>query len=406
MKLHALALAAALSLPVFPALAADPPGKAPGRIDAKPVPALNRLTIGFIGTDDPPATPLSFLDPLIRDGGRQGARLGVQDGNTTGRFLKREFILAEGREADVPGLLAQGVRVIVADLPADALLRVADLAAAQGAVVLNARARDDGLRNAQCRANLFHTIPSRRMLADALGQYLVTRRWTSWFLVTGAGPGDKPYADAIRRTAKRLGAKIVEEKDWTFDVGHARTDDGFSNERDVVATFTRGADHDVLIVADEEGAFGDYLSHRTARPRPVAGTAELVPTSCSRVFEQWGGTQLQNRFQALAGRIMTERDYAAWVAVRAVTEAAVKVPGGDVAAVLTALRDPGFTLAAFKGQALSFRGWDGQLRQPILIANPRLLVSVSPQDGFLHQRTPLDSLGDDEGESGCTARGR
>lgn len=390
--LRVLSLALVLLLGL-PSLAADPPKQA--------APAMTRLAIGFIGTDDPPATPLSFLDPVIRDGALMGARLGIQDGNVTGRFQKRDYVLAEGREADVGTLLGQGVRFIIADLPADALLRVADKAAAAGAMVLNVRARDDGLRNAQCRANLLHTIPSRRMLADALGQYLVTRRWTSWFLITGSGPGDRPFADAVRRTARRLGAKIVEEKDWTFDVGHARTDDGFTNERDVVATFTRGADHDVLIVADEEGAFGDYLSYRTARPRPVAGTAELTPTAWSRVFEQWGGTQLQNRFQALAGRVMTERDYAAWTAVRAVTEAAGKTKGGDAAAVAAVLTAPDFTLAAFKGQALSFRAWDGQLRQPVLITSPRLLVSVSPQEGFLHQRTPLDSLGDDEGESLC-----
>ena len=36
------------------------------------------------------------------------------------------------------------------------------------------------------------------------------------------------------------------------------------------------------------------------------------------------------------------------------------------------------------------------MRQPILLAAPRTLVSVSPQEGFLHQRTPLDSLGFDE----------
>ncbi len=389
--LRALSLALALCC-ASPVLAADPAAKPAAMA------AVTRLSIGFIGTDDPPATPLSFLDPVIRDGALMGARLGIQDGNVTGRFLKQEFALKEGREGDVTALLDAGVRFIIADLPADALLRVADKAAAKGAMVINVRARDDGLRNAQCRANLLHTIPSRRMLADALGQYLVTRRWTNWFLVTGPGPGDRPYADAIRRTAKRLGAKIVEEKDWTFDVGHARTDDGFTNERDVVSTFTRGADHHVLIVADEDGAFGDFLSYRTARPRPVAGTAELTPTAWSRVFEQWGGTQLQNRFQALAGRVMTERDYAAWTAVRAVTEAAGKARGADVAATL---KDPGFTLAAFKGQALSFRPWDGQLRQPVLITSPRLLVSVSPQDGFLHQRTVLDSLGDDEGESLC-----
>jgi hypothetical protein len=41
------------------------------------------------------------------------------------------------------------------------------------------------------------------------------------------------------------------------------------------------------------------------------------------------------------------------------------------------------------------------MRQPVLLAGPRSLVSVSPQEGFLHQRTPLDTLGFDEPDSQC-----
>ena len=63
------------------------------------------------------------------------------------------------------------------------------------------------------------------------------------------------------------------------------------------------------------------------------------------------------------------------------------------------MRGDEFELAAFKGQGLTFRRWNQQMRQPILLATPRMLVSVSPQDEFLHQRTPLDTLGFDEPES-------
>ena len=62
---------------------------------------------------------------------------------------------------------------------------------------------------------------------------------------------------------------------------------------------------------------------------------------------------------------------------------------------------PEFTLPAYKGVSLSFRTWDQQLRQPILIVQPRAMVSVSPEKGFLHQRTPLDTLGFDQPESTC-----
>ena len=48
--------------------------------------------------------------------------------------------------------------------------------------------------------------------------------------------------------------------------------------------------------------FAEYLPYHTWDPRPVAGTAGLVPVTWSRVHEQWGGTQMQRRFEKLAGR--------------------------------------------------------------------------------------------------------
>jgi len=375
---------------------------------ARPAPAADTIRIGFIGLDEAPQQSLSLVDPLIRDGGLQGALLGIRDNNTTGRFLGQRFELvpatvAEGADpADTArALLAQGVRLLVADLPADALLAAAALPEAAGALIFNARDKADRLRRADCRPNLLHTMPSHAMLADALGQYLSARRWMDWFVVQGQGPGDQGFADALRRTARRLRADIVADRPWTFDVGHRRTDDGFTNERDVVKSFTQGPDYDILLVADELDRFGDYLSHRTHRPRPVAGTQELVPTNWSRAFESWGATQLQNRFQELAGRPMAERDHAAWAAVRAVGEAATRTKSADPAVLAAFIRGPDFALAGFKGQALSFRPWDGQMRQPVLIGNPRMLVAVAPVEGFLHPRTPLDTLGDDEPEGLC-----
>ena len=55
-----------------------------------------------------------------------------------------------------------------------------------------------------------------------------------------------------------------------------------------------------------------------------------------------------------------------------------------------------FALAGFKGVPLSFRLWDGQLRQPVLLATERSLVAVAPIDGFLHQKNALDTLGFDQ----------
>jgi ABC transporter substrate binding protein (PQQ-dependent alcohol dehydrogenase system) len=366
------------------------------------------VAIGYIGRQEPPREPLSFVEPVLEDEGLQGAQLALKDNQTTGRLLGQNFTLEEviveedgDPAASARELLGRGVRLIVSDLPADALLAIADLPEASDALILNARARDDGLRRDRCRANVLHTIPSRAMLADALGQYLVFKRWTRWFLVEGPTEGDKKYADAIRRTAKRYNAKIVEDKPWTFETGNRRTDSGAVNERDVIQGFTQVSDYDILIVADEEDQFGEYLTDRTARPRPVAGTQGLTPTAWSRVTENWGGTQLQRRFERQADRSMTERDYTVWLAVRTVGEAATRTNSADPKTIEGFIRSPDFALGGFKGQPLSFRPWDGQMRQPVLIANPRMLVSVSPQEGFLHPVTELDSLGDDKPETQC-----
>jgi ABC transporter substrate binding protein (PQQ-dependent alcohol dehydrogenase system) len=98
---------------------------------------------------------------------------------------------------------------------------------------------------------------------------------------------------------------------------------------------------------------------------------------------------------------MTERDYTAWLAVRIVGEAVVRTGHNDAASVRAYILSDKFEVAGFKGQGMNFRAWDLQLRQPILIAGPRALVSISPQEGFLHPKFLTDTLGFDAPESRC-----
>jgi ABC transporter substrate binding protein (PQQ-dependent alcohol dehydrogenase system) len=367
------------------------------------------IRIAIITQERDPILPVSPLDREIRDEGLAGARLGIADTATTGRFTKQRFVLVErvipkdGNPADTIRVLeAEGIRFVVADLEAPALLAAASDEKAREMLIINARAADDELRNGSCRANVLHTVPSRAMLADALAQYLMAKRWRRWFLVAGNRSGDKLLAEAFRRAAKRFGAQIVAEKDWTFKLGHAGTDTGHVTLQSEIPVLTQVADHDVLVVADEANEFGDYLPGRTALPRPVAGTHGLLTTAWSAVSEQWGATQVQARFEKSAGRRMGAVDYAAWAAVRAIGEAAIRSRSSDPSAITAYLGGPDFILSGFKGQGQSFRPWDGQMRQPILIAGPRLLVSVSPQAGYLHRGSELDTLGTDREESRCS----
>jgi ABC transporter substrate binding protein (PQQ-dependent alcohol dehydrogenase system) len=382
---------------------------APASSQGTAAPATVRMA--YVSQSVERAEPLSLLDRIPTDEGAQGARLAVADNKTTGQFTQQDFALEEAvvpAGGDVAGafrsLFAAGHRLFVVDLPAAQLLAVADLPEAKDALIFNVQARDDALRGAQCRANVLHVVPNRAMLADALAQYLALKQWTRWFLVSGTGEGDKLFAEAIKRAARKFGARIVEERSYDGGSTARRTDTGHAQIQKQMPVLTQGAEHDVVVVADESDLFGEYLPYRGFRPRPVVGTQGLVPTAWHRTHEQWGGTQLQNRFEKLASRPMTERDYAGWLAVRAVGEAATRTMKADADSIAAFVRSDAFGLAGFKGQRLTFRAWDGQLRQPVLLAAARVLVSVSPQEGYLHQRTELDTLGFDQPESQCRRR--
>ena len=366
------------------------------------------VQIGWLSQAVKRTLPLSYLDQPRQDEGVQGARLGVADNDTTGHFTGQSFTLIEAivpENGDVAAglreLVAKGIRLVVTDLAAPELLSDAGVPEAAGITFFDAGSADDRLRGEDCRANILHLLPSRAMLADALVQYLVAKRWQNLLLVVGHGEGDHQFASDIRHAALKFQARIVEEKPWTFVPGARRTDTGHFAIQAEVARFTQGISYDVLVVADEEDEFGDDLSYRTFDPRPVAGTQGLVPTAWARPHEQWGATQLQERFLHQAKRWMTDRDYAAWMAVRAIGEAATRSKSTDPAAILAFMRGDRFELAAYKGARLSFRSWDGQLRQPVLLADARSLVSVSPQPGFLHQFSELDTLGIDKPETKC-----
>src|SRR4029077_16854285 len=138
--------------------------------------------------------------------------------------------------------------------------------------LFKAAATDDRLRGEDCHTNILHLLPSRAMLADALVQYLVAKRWQNLLLVVGHGGGNREFAADIRHAAQKFQAHIVQEKPWTFVPGARRTDTGHFAIQAEVARFTQGISYDVLVVADEADEFGDDLSYRTFNPRPVAGT--------------------------------------------------------------------------------------------------------------------------------------
>lgn len=401
----------ALGMLVAGALAQETPAPPATAAPTAPAPAgvtTATIRIGFLRSYER-TLALSVLDIPKPDIGLAGADVAIADNNTTGSFMGQTFVLetvtVKPGDDILPAaeaMLAGGVHYIVTDLSAADTLKVADRAASNGALILNAGSTDDSLRQENCRANMLHTAPTRSMLTDGLVQYLMWKQWRNWVLVSGSHDNDKLFAEALKASALKFGGTIVEERVFA-DAGGARaTDSGQALVQRQIPVFMQGLpEHDVVLVADESEVFGSYIPWRTWVPRPVAGTAGLVPASWHPASEQWGGAQIQNRFEKASGRRMESKDMQVWTAIRILGEAASRTQSVDPATLDAFIKSPEFTVAAFKGQRLTFRDWDWQLRQPVLLGDETSVVSASPQEGFLHQNSELDTLGVDRPETRC-----
>ena len=349
------------------------------------------------------------INPEIINNGILGSRMGIKDNNTTGKFTNQNFELIE--QNIMPNESAKEIfekfrkdkyKFFILNVSKDDFNKILSSDLLEDALLINTSLKDNDLRNEKCNKQILHTAPSYRMLSDALTQFLKKKNWVKLLLISGVNERDKQFADSIKVSSKRFGLKIINEKVWDFNHDFRRTADL------EVVKFTQGEKYEVLVLADEGNtfgdsgnSFGDYIPYRTWKPTIVVGGEVLKPTSWHFAHEQWGGNQMQSRFLKDSKRLMTNIDFNSWVGVRAIGEAITRTKSLDSKIVLDKIMDEKFNLAAYKGKPVSFRKWNGQLRQPILLVTPRALVSVSPQIGFVHPRTELDTLGIDEPDSKC-----
>ncbi len=362
------------------------------------------LRINYLRQEVPAPPVLSNLDEEPGDLGIAGAEVGLDENRTTGKFLghQYELVVSSVPEGEDPVEKArqslQNSQLLIVDAPMETLLSIADLAEAANALIFNVSAPDQALRNDRCRANVLHTLPSLAMRTDALAQFLQKKKWDELALITGTYADDEAFAAALKQSLSKFGLTIGGEKIWAFDADMRR------NAAQEVPLFTQDlGDYDALLIADEIGDFGRYVLYNTWQPRPIAGSEGLTPVTWASVVEQWGAAQLQGRFRDAANRSMAPKDYAAWAAIRSIGEAVVRTGSGETQNLKDYILSDAFELAGFKGRPLNYRQWNGQLRQPIPIVHPRALVALAPLEGFLHQRTELDTLGLDEPESSCEA---
>jgi ABC transporter substrate binding protein (PQQ-dependent alcohol dehydrogenase system) len=374
-------------------------------VPAQAAPLKPEIAIGYLQiADDPryddregPAeTTISTGRPV------DGAAMAIDeiniDATTSGRgykLVKAEADKAGDLTAKLDALTAQGTHWFLVDAPDEAMANLAKSERGKDVLLLNISAPGDALRGAACQPDLLSVIPSRAMLADALAQFLVARKWRQVLVLRGPLPADKADAAAFAHAVKRFGLEIADTRDFVV------SNDPRLRDQDNVALLTGDASYDVVYVADSDGTFARGLPYATIRPRPVIGATGLVATAWTWTWDRYGAPQVSHRFAKRAGRNMTGLDWAAWLAVRALEDAIRESKAADTAGVDAYLLGPDMNIDGAKGPPLSFRAWDHQLRQPILLATPDAVIAAAPMPGFLHQTNVLDTLGYDKPETEC-----
>lgn len=382
--LLALTLLVALFGAVGPAAAATLKATLISREDD---PRLDRTRVerGYLGHAGGPAA--EGVQVALTEGGfeLEAAGAGVALSPATARSVESARAAAQAAEK-------AGAALVLTDLPADWALAVVD---AVKLPVLNIGAPDDSLRQQDCRPRLYHLLPSERMRTDALAQALVSRKWSKLLLLVGPSPLDQQRAATAQASIKRYGLQVVASKPFKLS-----TD---PRERDLAnpLLLTAGNNYDAVWIVDSDGEFARGLPYRTVLPRPVVGDAGLVALAWHAQFERYGAPQVSRRFFKAAKRPMTDRDWAAWIAGKTLLALATTTPKGTNATWAQALAKT--SVDGSKGVKLSFRAWDGQLRQTLLLTDGQGVIAQAPIEGLLHPTDVLDTLGADAPEKLCKA---
>ena len=233
----------------------------------------------------------------------------------------------------------------------------------------------------------FMSSPTMRCAPTRSAQYLIWKKWPRWFVIRGDTPADQDYLAQVKRTAARFGGKIVEDKVYDLPPGARNLDLGPSADADAdphgdarqrPTTTWYGSSIATTISATTCSTAptcrGRWWARKACRRSPGTSPTPSTAPCISR-------TRFRAR-QAPAGRARLHRlaRLARARPIRRCSPARPRRPRSRPTCCPTH-----FKLEGFKGQAMSFRTWDHQMRQPIMLGGgTRVPVSTSPQEGFLH----------------------
>ena len=332
-----------------------------------------------------------------------GAKLGLKDIKPFQRMAKVKFKLMDMRIKNIDTAADEilnhihknNIKIVLLDFPASELINIVSKISDLNIAVINVSSKNNELRSFNCNKNLFHTIPSERMLTDSLAQYLSDKKWRKVLILTGPLEIDKAKSASFIESAKQFGLKIVDNR--SFLLGN----DPRARDQNDLDFLTGSAKYDAVYISDTHREFSYKVPFATHIPSAVLGSSGLTPRAWHWSYLRHGAPQVHGRFERMNKRRMTEEDWAAWVGMRAIAEALVRFKNNENFSFQDAFVSEEFKLDGSKGPVLNFRKWNRQLRQPIMLSTDNWVTSIAPLESFVHRVNNLDTIGIDSKTSKC-----
>jgi len=332
-----------------------------------------------------------------------GAKLGLKDIKPFQRMAKVKFKLMDMRIKNIDTAADEilnhihknNIKIVLLDFPASELINIVNKISDLNIAVINISSKNNELRSFNCNKNLFHTIPSERMLTDSLAQYLSDKKWRKVLILTGPLEIDKAKSASFIESAKQFGLKIVDNR--SFLLGN----DPRARDQNDLDFLTGSAKYDAVYISDTHREFSYKVPFATHIPSTVLGSSGLTPRAWHWSYLRHGAPQVHGRFERMNKRRMTEEDWAAWVGMRAIAEALVRFKNNENFSFQDAFVSEEFKLDGSKGPVLNFRKWNRQLRQPIMLSTDNWVTSIAPLESFVHRVNNLDTIGIDSKTSKC-----
>ena len=332
-----------------------------------------------------------------------GAKLGLKDIKPFQRMAKVKFKLMDMRIKNIDTAADEilnhihknNIKIVLLDFPSSELINIVSKISDLNIAVINISSKNNELRSLKCNKNLFHTIPSERMLTDSLAQYLSDKKWRKVLILTGPLEIDKAKSASFIESAKQFGLKIVDNR--SFLLGN----DPRARDQNDLDFLTGSAKYDAVYISDTHREFSYKVPFATHIPSAVLGSSGLTPRAWHWSYLRHGAPQVHGRFERMNKRRMTEEDWAAWVGMRAIAEALVRFKNNENFSIQDAFVSEEFKLDGSKGPVLNFRKWNRQLRQPIMLSTDNWVTSIAPLESFVHRVNNLDTIGIDSKTSKC-----